>query len=113
MSTIEKVFHYEEIELSVIKFKAKQVALLLGYLDPEDRISLGKLIGKWGGGGGDSPPFSFELPRLYLNESGLYSSIFGSKLEFRVSYKGGSKMDPLLDPLKTNGTERNGPLNES
>ena len=37
---MEKVFHYEATELSVIKFKdeiwfkAKQVALLLGYLDP-------------------------------------------------------------------------------
>ena len=48
MSTIEKVFHYEENKLSVIKFKAKQVALLLGYLDPEDRISLEKLIRKGG-----------------------------------------------------------------
>ena len=63
MSIIEKVFHYEESELSVIKFKAKQVALLLGYLDPgrlirqnvdpEDRISLEKLIGK---GEGDLTP---------------------------------------------------------
>ena len=52
MSTIEKVFHYEEIELSVIKFKVKQVTLLLSYLDPEDRISLEKLIGKGGGVGG-------------------------------------------------------------
>ena len=40
MSIIEKVFHYEENEISVIKcrddiwFKAKQVATLLGYLDP-------------------------------------------------------------------------------
>ena len=40
MSIMEKVFHYEATELSVIKFKdeiwfkAKQVALLLGYLDP-------------------------------------------------------------------------------
>ena len=72
MSNMEKVFHYEAIELSVIKFKdeiwfkAKQAALLLGYLDPgrsirqnvdpEDRISLEKLIGK---GGGFIPPFSF------------------------------------------------------
>ena len=64
MGIIEKVFHYEESELSVIKFKdeiwfkAKQVALLLGYLDPsrsirqnvdpKDRISLEKLIGKGG-----------------------------------------------------------------
>ena len=76
MSIIEKVFHYEENEITVIKcrddiwFKAKQVATLLGYLDsgrsirqnvdPEDRISLEKLIGK--GGVGESPPpppFSF------------------------------------------------------
>ena len=79
MSIIEKVLHYEENKLLVIKFKdeiwfkAKQVALLLGYLDPcrsigqnvdpEDRISLEKLIGK--GGGVIRPPFSFELPRLY------------------------------------------------
>ena len=80
MSIIEKVFHNEENKLSVIKFKgeiwfkAKQVALLLGYLDPsrsirqnvdpEDRISLEKLIGK-GGVVIPPPPFSFELPRLY------------------------------------------------
>ena len=73
-SIIEKVFHYEENEITVIKcrddiwFKAKQVATLLGYLgpgrsitqnvDPEDRISLEKLIGKRGGGR-ISPPFSF------------------------------------------------------
>ena len=79
MSITEKVFHYEENGLSVIKFKdeiwfkAKQVALSLGYLDPgrsirqnvnpKDRISLEKLIGK--GEGGESPPFSFELPRHY------------------------------------------------
>ena len=65
MSIIEKVFHYEENELSVIKFKdeiwfkAKQVALLLGYLDPgrsirrnvdpEDKIMLERLIEKGGG----------------------------------------------------------------
>ena len=80
MSIIEKVFHYEENESSVIKcrdyiwFKAKQVTTLLGYLDPgrsirqnvdpEDKISLEKLIGK---GGQITPPtpFGFELPRLY------------------------------------------------
>ena len=63
----------KKTKITVIKcrddiwFKAKQVATLLGYLDPgrsirqnvdpEDRISLEKLIGK-GGGGGESPPFS-------------------------------------------------------
>ena len=70
MSIIEKVFHYEENEITVIKcrddiwFKAKQVVTLLGYLnpgrsirqnvDPEDRISLEKLIGK-GRGANHSP----------------------------------------------------------
>ena len=79
MSIIEKVFHYEENEITVIKcrddiwFKAKQVATWPGYLDtgrsirqnvyPEDRISSEKLIGK---GGRITPlPFSFELPRHY------------------------------------------------
>ena len=56
----------------------------------------------WKGGGGGS----LELPRLYLNEFCLYSSIFGSKLELRVSYKGSNATEPLLDPLKTNGTKR-------
>ena len=32
------------------------IPLLLGYLDPEDRISLEKLIGKGGGGGANHPP---------------------------------------------------------
>ena len=64
MSIIEKVFHYGENELSVIKFKdeiwfkAKQVALLLGYLDtgqsirrnvdPEDKITLERRVVKGG-----------------------------------------------------------------
>ena len=80
MSIIEKVFRYEENEITVIKcrdniwFKGKQVTTLLGYLDPgrsirqdvdpEDRISLEKLIGK-GGGANHPPPFSFQLPRPY------------------------------------------------
>ena len=44
MSIIEKVFHYEENEIIVFKcrgdiwFKAKQVATLLGYLDPGQSI---------------------------------------------------------------------------
>ena len=69
MSILVKAFHYEENEITVIKcrdeiwFKAKQVELLLGYsdpgrsirqnVDPEDRISLDKLIGK---GEGDLTP---------------------------------------------------------
>ena len=76
MGIIDKVFHYEENELSVIKFKdeiwfkAKQVTLLLGYLDPgrtirqnvdpEYRISLEKLIGK-GGRRITPPPLPFSF----------------------------------------------------
>ena len=61
--------------------------------------------GGGGGGGGDSPSFSFELPRLYLNESCFYSSIFGSKLEFRVSYKGVTKRNPPFGYFKNVGNE--------
>ena len=75
MSIIEKVFHYEENEITVNKcrddiwFKARKVTTLLGFLDlgrsirqnvdAGDRIWLEKLIGKEGGGGRESPPFSF------------------------------------------------------
>ena len=78
MRIIEKVFHYEENEITVIKcrddiwFKAKQLATLLGYLDPgrsirqnvdpEDRISLEKLIGK---GKGESLPPPPPPPPLF------------------------------------------------
>ena len=121
MSIIEKVFHYEENEITVIKcrddiwFKAKQVATLLGYLDPgrsirqnvnpEDRISLEKLIGR---GGGESPPpppppsvSNFQGSTLYLNESGLYSLIFGSKLESAKAFKRWVTKDVLPSIRKT------------
>ena len=75
------------------------IPLLLGYLDPEDRISLEKLIGK----GDDSlPPFSFELPRLYL----------GLRLRLECLTKGSLKWTPLSDLLKKGVTKWN-PLNES
>ena len=118
MSIIEKVFHYEENEITVIKcrddiwFKAKQVATLLGYLDPgrsirlnvdlEDRISLEKLIGK---GGRITPPpplvSNFQGSTLYLNESGLYSLIFGSKLESAKAFKRWVTKDVLPSIRKT------------
>ena len=116
MSIVEKVFHYEENEISVIKcrddiwIKAKQVATLLGYLDPgklirqnvdpEDRISLEKLIGK---GGGKSPPLfsNFQGSTLYLNESSLYSLIFGSKLESAKAFKRWVTKDVLQSIRKT------------
>ena len=117
MSIIEKVFHYEENELSVIKFKdkiwlkAKQVALLLGYLDPgrsirrnvdpEDKITLERLIEK-GGAKSASPLVSnFQGSTLYLNESGLYSLIFGSKLESAKAFKRWVTKDVLPSLRKT------------
>ena len=117
MSIIEKVFHYEENKLSVIKFKdeiwfkAKQVATLLGHLepgrsirhnvDPEDRITLEKLIGK---GGQITPPplvSNFQGSTLYLNESDLYSLIFGSKLESAKAFKSWVTKDVLPSIRKT------------
>ena len=117
---MEKVFHYEVTELSVIKFKdeiwfkAKQVALLLGYLDPgrsirqnvnsEDRISLEKLIGKGGANHPPPPPplvSNFQGSTLYLNESGLYSLIFGSKLESAKAFKRRVTKDVLPSIQKT------------
>ena len=97
MSITEKVFKYDESKLSVIKcrddiwFKAKQVAILLGYLDPgrsirqnvdpEDKITLERLFEK-GGIKSTSPQVSnFQGSTLYLNESSFYSLTFGSKLK--------------------------------
>ena len=117
MSIMEKVFHYEATELSVIKFKdeiwfkAKQVALLLGYLDPgrsirqnvdpEDRISLEKLIGKEEGDLILPLVSNFQGSMLYLNESGLYSLIFGSKLESAKAFKQWVTKDVLPSVRKT------------
>ena len=117
---MEKVFHYEENEITVIKcrddiwFKAKQVATLLGYLDPgrsirqnvdpEDRISLEKLIGKGRERITPPPPplvSNFQGSMLYLNESGLYSLIFGSKLESAKAFKQWVTKDVLPSIRKT------------
>ena len=73
-------------------------AILLGYLDPgrsirrnvdpEDKITLERLIEKGGGANLASPQVSnFQGSTLYLNESGLYSLIFGSKLRSARLFK--------------------------
>ena len=103
MSIIEKVFHYGENELSVIKFKdeiwfkAKQVALLLSYLDPgrsirrnvdpEDKIMLERPIEKGEAKSASLQVSNLQGSTLYLNESGLYCLIFGSKLKLAKSFK--------------------------
>ena len=107
MSVIEKVFHYEENEITVIKcrdeiwFKAVVVATILKYtnqrkairdhVDPEDKRKLSELMSK------SKRNESFRLKTdplkgnegnsLYLSESGLYSLVLRSKLESAKEFK--------------------------
>ena len=102
MSIIEKVFKYEVTELPVIKhedeiwFKAVVVATILKYtnqrkaildhVDPEDKRKLSELMSK------SKRNESLRLKgnegnTIYINESGLYSLIFGSKLESAKEFK--------------------------
>ena len=107
MSIIEKVFHYEENEITVIKcrdeiwFKAVVVATVLKYtnqrkairdhVDPEDKIKLSELMSK------SKRNESFRLKTdplkgnegnsVYINESVLYSLILRSKLESAKEFK--------------------------
>ena len=102
MSIIEKVFHYEENEITVIKcrdeiwFKAVVVATILKYtnqrkairdhVDPEDKRKLSEISQEskrnetflFKGNGGEC---------IYINESGLYSLILRSKLESAKEFK--------------------------
>ena len=104
MSIIEKVFHYEENEITVIKcrdniwFRGKDIAKALGYsiprkairehADPEDRLSL-ECLTKGGGGGGlkRTPLKNEQKSAIFVNESGLYSLILQSKLKSAKVFK--------------------------
>ena len=93
MSIIEKVFHYEGNEISVIKvngeiwFKARDVSLALGcksisdHVDPEDRIALGQLKK---GVTKRNPLFhkNEQESTIFLIEAGLYLLVLQSKLPF-------------------------------
>ena len=102
MSIIEKVFKYEATELPVIKhmdeiwFKAVVVAAILKYtnqrkairdhVDPEDKRKLSEL--GLGCKRNESFPFKGNGGKcIYINESGLYSLIFRSKLESAKVFK--------------------------
>ena len=102
MSIIEKVFYYEESELSVIKFKGeiwfrdKMLAEVLGYsnplkaihthIDSEDKEEMLKLLYK--GGAQNGYPFrNVQQETIYVNESGLYSIVLRSKLESAKEFK--------------------------
>ena len=100
MSIIEKVFHYEESEITVIKcrdeiwFRGKDIAKALGYektrnailkhVDDDDKSILEDLRR----GPQIRAPFKNEQKStIFINESGLYSLIFGSNLESAKSFK--------------------------
>ena len=100
MSMIEKVLHYEENEITVIKcrddiwFRGKDIAKALGYsiplkavrehVDPEDRLSL-ECLSK--GGLKRTPLKNKQKSAIFVNESGLYSLILQSKLESALAFK--------------------------
>ena len=100
MSVIEKVFFYDENEISVIKskgeiwFRGKDIAKALGcsipheaireHIDPEDRSSLEHLSK---GGLKRTPLKNEQKSATFINESGLYSLILQSKLEWTKSFK--------------------------
>ena len=100
MSIIEKVFHYEENEISVIKcrdeiwFRGKDIAKALGYektrnailkhVHDDDKSILEDLRR----GPRFGVPFKNEQGgSIFINESGLYGLIFGSKLESAKAFK--------------------------
>ena len=100
MSIIEKVFKYEENEITVIKckdeiwFRGKDIAKALGYektrnailkhVNNDDKSILEDLRR----GPQIRAPFKNEQGgSIFINESGLYSLIFGSKLESAKVFK--------------------------
>ena len=114
MNIAEKVFHYEENEISVIKcrdeiwFRGKDIAKALGYsiprkaipehVDPEDRLSLECLTKgglKW------TPLKNEQKSAIFVNESGLYSLILQSKLESAKVFRRWITKDVLPSIRKT------------
>ena len=114
MSVLEKVFHYEENEITVIKcrddiwFRGKDIAKALGYsiprkairehVDPEDRLSLECLTK---GGLKRTPLKNEQKSAIFVNESGLYSLILQSKLESVKVFKRWVTKDVLPSIRKT------------
>ena len=114
MSIVEKVFHYEENEISVIKcrdeiwFRGKDIAKALSYektcnailkhVNDDDKSILedlrrGPQIGA---------PFKNEQGgSIFINESGLYSLIFSSRLESAKNFKRWVTKDVLPSIRKT------------
>ena len=114
MSILVKAFHYEESEITVIKcrdeiwFRGKDIAKALGYektrnailkhVDDDDKSILEDLRR----GPQIKAPFKNEQGgSIFINESGLYSLIFGSKLESAKAFKRWVTKDILPSIRKT------------
>ena len=114
MSIIEKVFHYEENKISVIKcrddiwFRGKNIAKALGYektrnailkhVYDDDKLILEDLRGE----PQIRAPFKNEQGgSIFINESGLYSLILRSKLESAEVFKRWVTKDVLPSIRKT------------
>ena len=114
MSIMEKVFYYEENEISVIKcrddiwFRGKDIAKALGYektrnailkhVDDDDKSILEDIRR----GPQIRAPFKNEQGgSIFINESGLYSLIFGSRLESAKVFKRWVTKDVLPSIQKT------------
>ena len=114
MSIIEKVFHYEENEITVIKcrddiwFGGKDIAKALGYektrnailkhVDDDDK----SILEDFRRGPQIRAPFKNEQGgSIFINESGLYSLIFGSRLESAKNFKRWVTKDVLPSIRKT------------
>ena len=114
MSIMEKVFHYEENEITVIKcrdeiwFRGKDIAKALGYektrnailkhVNDDDKSILEDLRR----GPQIRAPFKNEQGvSIFINESGLYSLIFGSRLESARNFKRWVTKDVLPSIRKT------------
>ena len=114
MSIIEKVFHYEENEITVIKcrdeiwFRGKDIAKALGYKKTrnailkhvnDDNKSILEALRR---GPQIRAPFKNEQGgSIFISESGLYSLIFGSKLESAKVFKRWVTKDVLPSIRKT------------
>ena len=97
---MEKVFHYEENEITVIKcrdeiwFRGKDIAKSLGYEKTRNAISKHvndddkSILEDLRRGPQIRAPFKNEQGySIFINESGLYSLIFGSKIESAKVFK--------------------------
>ena len=103
MSIIERVFKYEETELSVIKhqddiwFRGKTIAEILGYSNPlkairmhvdsEDKKEISKLEPKSRGAHFGHPFKNTQRGTICINESGVFALILRSKLESARAFK--------------------------